>query len=186
MRRGRRAGFTLIELLVVIVMIGIATAILVPRVRVSADRQVATAARQLARDIELVRMRAVATSSRARIVFDEANRRYQAYLDDDRDGTIAESAAERQAMLVLGERPLPERIAFARGAAGALPGFAGPGAITLPGSRLDFDERGLVAPLGTRGALYLQHDQQAAAQGAVSIEGSAATRTWTVVGGTWH
>jgi prepilin-type N-terminal cleavage/methylation domain-containing protein len=65
--RWSRRGMTMMELLVVIVMIGIMAAMVVPRLRASPRRLVLESARQLSRDVELVRSRALGTKRAARL-----------------------------------------------------------------------------------------------------------------------
>lgn len=185
MHRSQR-GLTLIELLVVIVMIGILTAIVVPRFRVSAQARVRHAAQKMANDIELTRTRSLATASAARMVFDAAANAYGTYLDDDRDGIITQSPAEMMALHGFGTRPLTDGVQFGRSSAPQLPEMPGAGDITFPASRLDFDTRGITAPVGTRGAVYLTSSVDPAAIAAVSVTAAAGVRVWIYQGGTWR
>ena len=151
-----RCGFSLIEVLIVVVLIGLMMAIVVPRFRVSQFAKTREAAEQLARDLEAARSRALATRSLARIAVNQGAGTYTGYLDTDRDGALAQSAAETAALTIFGSRALDPDVRFGRGTAADVPGFAGAGSITLPNSRVDFDARGLTTPLGTRGVIYLR------------------------------
>ena len=106
--RIRGAGSALIEILVVVVMIGLMMAIVVPRFRVSQLTRTREAADLLVRDLEAVRSRALATRSIARIVVNPGTGTYTGYLDADRDGALAQTAAETAALEVFrtqGARP---------------------------------------------------------------------------------
>jgi prepilin-type N-terminal cleavage/methylation domain-containing protein len=182
-RRGSRRGFSLIEILVVVVLIGLMMAIVVPRFRASQWTKSREAADQLARDLEAARSRALATRSIVRIVVDPATGTYTGYLDNDRDGNLAQSAAETAALGVFRSRTLDDEVQFGRGITPDLPGFAGAGGITLPNNRVDFDARGLTLPLGTRGVIYLRSGANRAAVTAVSISASAGIQAWVYRGG---
>jgi prepilin-type N-terminal cleavage/methylation domain-containing protein len=182
MRRSRR-GFSLIEIMIVVVLIGLMMAIVVPRFRVSQWTKSREAADQLARDLEAARSRALATRSIVRIVVDPVTATYTGYLDDNRDGILAQSAAETVALATFRSRTLDQDVQFGRGAAPDLPGFPGGGGITLPNNRVDFDARGLTLPLGTRGVIYLRSGANRAAVTAVSISASAGIQAWVYQGG---
>jgi prepilin-type N-terminal cleavage/methylation domain-containing protein len=185
--RGPRRGFSLIEVLIVVVLIGIMMAIVVPRFRVSQVTKTRQAADQLVRDLEAVRSRALATRSVARIAVDPVTGTYIGYLDNDRDGTLSQSAAETTALEVFRTRALDSDVRFGRGGAPDLPGFPGAGSVTLPNSRVDFDARGLTTPLGTRGVVYLTSVTDAKAVTAVSISAAAGIQAWVYrSGGTWQ
>lgn len=179
-------GVTLIEVLVVIVLIGILTAILMPRFRVSPQTRVRQAADQMVRDLELARGRALSTRSWARVRFDQAAGTYTGYLDFNRDSIFAESAEERDSLHAFGVRTLSDDVSFGRGSAPDVPGLPGAAVVNLPGGAIDFDARGLTNPFGTRGVVYLRHGADPNAIAAVSITGAAAIRTWTYDGTTWR
>jgi type II secretory pathway pseudopilin PulG len=184
--RSRRAGASLVEMLVVIVLVGICLKIAVPRVRVSQATRVRAVADQLVRDLEVARSRALATRSLTRVAVNTVAGTYVGYLDNDRDGVLAQTAVETAALEAYRSRTIDSDVRFGRGAAPDLPGFAGAGSITLPNSRVDFDSRGLTAPLGTKGVIYLWSATDPSAIAAVSVSGAAAIRTWVYHGGGWQ
>ncbi|HWA56807.1 MAG TPA: prepilin-type N-terminal cleavage/methylation domain-containing protein, partial [Gemmatimonadales bacterium] len=123
--RARRDGVTLIEVLVVIVLIGVITAILMPRFRLSPQTRVRQAADQLVRDLELARGRALSTRSWARVRFDAGTESYTGYLDFNRDSVFAMSAAEQDSLRGFGQRRLSDDVVFGRGTAPDVPGIPG-------------------------------------------------------------
>jgi prepilin-type N-terminal cleavage/methylation domain-containing protein len=185
MLRSRR-GFTMFELAVVMSLVGMMLAIIVPHFRPSPIQRVGTAADQLSRDIELVWLRAVTTRNVARVTFTAASQRYTGYLDDNGDGTITESAAETAFLSGLPSRLFTDDVIYGQGTAPQLPGFAGSGPITFPNSRIDFTDRGLTAPLGTRGVVYLTSRASSGAVAAVSVTAGAGIRRWIYRNGAWQ
>jgi type II secretion system protein H len=181
-----RRGFTLVEALVVIMMIGVMSAIVVPRFRVSNATKVRQAARQMAVDLELARTRALSTASRVRVVFNTVAQSYSGYLDNNRDGVFAQNAAETNALGGLRTRVLTDGVRIARGAAPDVPGMAGAGAITLPGSQVEFATQGITNPFGTSGVIYLTSANDATAIAAVSVSAAAGVRVWVYKGGAWQ
>ena len=183
--RHMEGGFTLVEMLMVVVIMAAMFAFTAPMLRVSPQRKVQTAARQLAGDLELTRTRAMATKAVARLAFDTAGT-YIGYLDHDADGSITQIAAETQELGGFGQRALGSDVVFGRGNATAAPGDTMPGAITFPNSRIEFDGRGVTQPFGTRGTIYLTHRNDANAVTAVSISGSASFKVWIWRGSSWE
>jgi len=183
---GRQAGFSLIEALVILVLVGTLTAYALPRLRETESTRVRRAAQQLVRDLETVRSRVLATRSAGRVVFTPGLRSYTAYLDDNRDGLIGQTTGETDSLRSFRSRTLDSGIQFGRTGAPDVPGFAGPGAITLPGARLDFGTRGLPAPLGTSGVIYLSSASDPNAVAAVTVTGAAGLRAWVLLGGVWQ
>jgi prepilin-type N-terminal cleavage/methylation domain-containing protein len=181
-----RAGTSLAEMLVVMVLVGICLSIAVPRVRVSQATRVKAAADQLVRDLEIARSRALATRSMTRVAVNTVAGTYVGYLDDDRNGVLAQTAAETAALEAYRSRSIDSDVRFGRGAAPDLPGYAGGGSITLPNSRVDFDTRGLTTPLGTKGVIYLWSATDPNAVAAVSVSGAAAIRAWVYQQGVWQ
>ncbi len=181
-----RHGFTLVEALVVITMIGIMSAIVIPRFRVSNTTKVRNAARQLAADLELARTRALTTTSLVRVVFDVPNQQYSGYLDADRNGVFVQNAAEMTALAAFQTRTLTEGVQIARGATPAVTGMAGAGAITFPNSRVEFATMGVTNPFGTSGVVYFTSALDPTAVAAVSVTGAAGVRVWIYKGGAWQ
>jgi prepilin-type N-terminal cleavage/methylation domain-containing protein len=180
-------GFSLIETLVVIVMIGILTAIMVPRFRVSHASRVRSAARQMAADLEVVRTRALSTATMTRVTFNAGTGVYTGYFDADRNNAFAQNAAETTALAVFSSRTLTEGVTIGRaGATPAVPCMAGAGAITLPNTRVEFGSMGITNPFGTSGVVYLTSANDATAIAAVSISAAAGIRVWTYRGGAWQ
>ncbi len=185
-RNRRGAGFTIIEVVTVLAVIGIVVAIAMPRLRISPQRRVDSTARQLARDLELARTRALAARRQVRVAFDPSTGTYVGYLDHDRNQVFDESATEIQALMGLGERELPPDVRYGRGSAGAVPVDSAAGAITFPGNRLELNTRGVLEPFGSRGTIYLVHRDVSSVVAAVTVSGSASVQVWTYRGGQWQ
>ena len=185
-RRGQR-GFTIIEMLVVMIIIGVMVAIVVPRTRVSKKMYVQSTALQLLRDAELTRNRALAQKKIARVQIDETANTYACYGDDDGNGAIAGTAAERQ-FLRVGTRVFANGVIFGRGNASAgIPGESGSGAVTFANTRIDFDTRGLPSPFATKGTIYLTATGSPGAVYAVQMTAAGSFKLWTYLpNGTWQ
>ncbi|NIN72134.1 MAG: prepilin-type N-terminal cleavage/methylation domain-containing protein [Gemmatimonadetes bacterium] len=196
MTRDRR-GYTLIEMVVVMVMLAVVVAVAVPRgLKTSPQLQVDLGARGLTRDLEKVRMRAIAVKRRVRVSFVEGEGFYTAYVDmsPGRSGTIEGTADEvHESRLVTrgssGGIPgvnLPKGVVFGFGDAAAGPlGASVSDPITLEGDRVEFDSRGMIVPAGTGGVIFLTHEDDPSAVAAVSISGAGAFRAWRYRGGGW-
>jgi general secretion pathway protein H len=193
-----RLGFSLVETIVVLLLLAVVASVAVPRaLKPSPNRQVELAARALARDLELLRMQAIAAKRRVRVHFDASNNFYSAFMDTTalRSGLIAETDAEVQASRLLargssGGVPgvqLPRRVEFGAGIATAgPPGYEASGALVLAGGDyVEFDSRGMVTPPGGGGVIYLTHEEIGSAVAAVTITGASAFRTWVFRGGEW-
>ncbi|MGD2217944.1 MAG: prepilin-type N-terminal cleavage/methylation domain-containing protein [Gemmatimonadales bacterium] len=196
MARDRR-GYTLVEMIVIMVMLAVVVAVAVPRgLKTSPQLQVDLAARGLVRDLEKVRMRAIAAKRQVRFSFSEGEAFYTAYMDisPGRTGTIASTDEEvHESRLVargsLGGVPgvdLPKGVVFGFGEATAGP-LGGPASdpITLEGDVVEFDSRGMIVPAGTGGVILLAHEDDPSAVAAVSISGAGAFRAWRYRGGGW-
>lgn len=195
----RNRGFTLIEMIIVSLMIGVVAAVALPRALKSTPRQqVDRAARQLARDLEQVRMQVVSAKRVTRFRFDVSDRFYTAFTDttDARDGTIAEVTAEvRQSRLVsrgsLAGVPgvkLPRNVNFGAGDASAGPQGQSTGQVVITpggGTSLNFDTRGMITPLGTAGVIYLVHEDESSAVAAITVSGAGAFQAWRYRDGGW-
>jgi prepilin-type N-terminal cleavage/methylation domain-containing protein len=180
------AGFSLIEVIVTIVMIGLMTAFALPHLRRSELSKTRDAAELLARDLEALRSRALDARAQTRLVFMPDSSQYAAYLDDDRNGVIAQNAAEAAAVQVFRLRRLDAGIRFGRGGAPAVPGTSGAGAITFASGFLEFNSRGLTTPLGTSGVIYFASGTDSLAVSAVQVTGAASMRSWSYRGGAWQ
>jgi Tfp pilus assembly protein FimT len=144
------------------------------------------AATQLTADLELARSKAMAHRARVRVVFDAGTNSYTGYLDFDRDGSFAQSTAERDSLHAFGTRVLPIGASFGRAGQADITNFTGAGAITFPAPHIDFDGRGLTTPFGTRGVVYLQFAADTGAVAAVTVSGAGGVRLWTSEGGDWR
>lgn len=185
-RRGS-AGFTLLEMVVVLAILGLFLTIAIPRLATTSRTRVRQSAQQLAQDLELARTRALSTRSAVRVVFDAVGRSYRPYLDFNRDSVFAQDQAENDSLRAFSSRTLLTGVQFARpGGVPDLPILPGPGGITLPSSRVDFDSRGLTTPFGSKGVLYLSDPSNAAAVAAVSITAASGIRAWIYQGGVWQ
>ena len=142
-------------------------------------------ARQLARDIDLVRRRALATkrSTRLKLVGTTA---WIGYRDVEGDALISEVQAEADSMRGFGQRTLDPQVLLGRGSATAIAGW--------PTGRPDLVHRlppqlqgnGMTLPFGTQGVIYLQHRDDASVVAAVTVTGAGSVRVWNYRGGTWQ
>lgn len=174
----RRRGFTILELVAVVTMIAVSMAIVAPRFRLSELTEVQLAGMQLAQDIDVTRTRALSTRTLTRVSFRALTRKYGGYLDHDSDGAFSENAAEWQALRGFGERTLPTRVRYGRGAAPEVPDNNAGGDITFANNRVEFDSRGLVTPIDGFGVVYLQSETNSKAVVAVSVSPSGNARLW--------
>ncbi|MCZ6915843.1 MAG: prepilin-type N-terminal cleavage/methylation domain-containing protein [Gemmatimonadetes bacterium] len=179
-------GFSLIELIIVILLMGLLSSIMIPNMRPSPLSKVRFAAQTLARDLELVRTRALSTKKSVRMLFSMVERSYVGFIDDDRDGIIDESVAETRALRARGRVTLAADVLFGRGTAVELPGISGAGPITFADGRIHLNGRGILMPFGTRGAVYLIHRDYPDAVAAVSVSASGSFKAWSYVGGEWR
>lgn len=193
-----RRGFTVIDLIVVLLMLAVMATIILPRALRSSPRlQVDLAARALSRDLETLRMRAIAAKRHVRVNFDQAGRFYTAYMDmtPGRLGIVAETADEIRGtgLSVRGAAgdvpgvPLPRGVVFGSGSALSGPdGADASDAIALDSDFVEFDARGMVAPPGSGGVIYLVHEDDETAVAAVTISGAGAFRVWRYEVGIWR
>jgi prepilin-type N-terminal cleavage/methylation domain-containing protein len=187
-RYRRRRAFTIIELLVVMTLIGVMAAIAVPKFRVSKKMHVRMAARQLMRDMEIARNRALGLKRLTRVQFTTGSQQYVGYVDDDNNGAIGATSAEILAMRGFPTRVLQNNVVFGRGNATAgIPGEAGSGAVTFTSTRVEFDTRGMPTPFRTRGTIYLTATGQPGSVFAVQMTGSGSFKLWEYLpNGTWQ
>ncbi len=71
-----RAGFTLVEILAVVVILGIASAIIVPQINSRDDLKASAAARTIIADLIYAQNLAISTQTKTYVRFDVANNRY--------------------------------------------------------------------------------------------------------------
>jgi prepilin-type N-terminal cleavage/methylation domain-containing protein len=181
-----RLGFTMIELLMVVTITGLMVAISASRFRISEFTEVKLAGEQMAQDVDHARTRALSARSVSRVKFTNSTTpSYAGFLDTDGDSVIVESDAERQFLHGSGKRELPKRVIYGRGSAPAIPDDAAGGAITFADSRVEFNSRGVVKPLGTSGVIYMRHTVKPENVVAVQITAAGNVRLWTYQGGTW-
>ena len=183
--RGVR-GFTVIELVIVMSMMVILVGIVAPRIRVSPTRRVQGVAHQMVGHLELARSRALGQRQLTRVVFDETDRTYTAYVDHDRNDNITEIAVEVEAFFEFGERELDMFVEFGRGNASTIPGDPSLDAITLASNELDLSVRGVPEPWGTAGTVYLVHQDDPDAVYAISIASSGSFKAWRWFQGEWQ
>jgi Tfp pilus assembly protein FimT len=176
---------TMMELLIVIVMIGIMSAIVMPRLRPTPRRLVQESARQLARDIDLVRSRALASKRSTRLTL-VGTSAWIGYRDVEGDAVISEVSAEADSMRGFGQRTLDPQVLLGRGSVVAIAGWPTGDPTSFTGSRLNFKGDGMTLPFGTQGVIYLQHRDDESVVSAVTVTGAGSVRVWNYVGGTWR
>ena len=175
--RGVR-GFTVIELVIVMSMMVILVGIVAPRLQVSPSRQVQGMANQMVAHLELARSRALGQRQLTRIVFDEDDRTYTAYVDHDRDDDIREREEEVRAFFEFGERELERLVDFGRGDASPIPDDESLQSVTLESNILNLSVQGVPEPWGTTGTVYLVHRDDNNAVAAIRIASSGSFKAW--------
>ena len=182
------SGFTVIELVIVMSMMVILVGIVAPRIRVSPTRRVQGMAHQIAGHLELARTRALGQRQLTRVVFDENDRTYTAYVDHDRNGSVSNNGTsdEVEAFFEFGERELEMFVVFGRGNASTIPGDPSLDAVTLASNTLDLSVQGVPDPWGTTGTIYLVHEDDPDAVAAISIASSGSFRAWRWFQGEWQ
>jgi len=196
-----RRGFTIIEMVIVILLMGAMAAVSVPRaLRTTPQQDVHKAARQVMRDLESARMRAIAAKRIVRVSFYPTKDFYAAFQDvtSERSGSITETSQEARAsrFLVRGSRSgipgaeLIAKVEFGFGEASAGPLGASSGdPVVFEDDYVEFDARGMVRPRnGVRsgGAIFVTHEVDPSAVSAVTVSGSGAFRTWDYRDGKWR
>jgi type II secretion system protein H len=196
-----RQGFTLIEMVIVMLLAGVMAAVAVPRaLRTSPQQEVHKAARQIMRDLESARMRAIASKRVVRLSFYESREFYAAYQDvtGSRSGAISETEQEARASRFIargnmGKIPgadLAKHVAFGSGLAKEGPfGSSLSDPITFKSDYVEFDVRGMVRPVdGVRagGVIVLTNEQDPSIVSAVTVTASGAFRAWDYRDGKWR
>ena len=186
-RQLARAGFTLIELVTGMVVVSIAVTIFAQHMRITDIREVELAASDMVRRLDMARSRAIAQRQSVRVLFDTSVDEYRAWVDHDRDGTIDQTDAELDAFTEFRTVDLRQKVTYGLGSAPSLPvDSTGTGAVTFVSDMLDFDSRGVTAPFGTRGTIYIQHKDNPEVVAAVYVSGSASSRMYRFVDGVWQ
>ncbi|HEY8667332.1 MAG TPA: prepilin-type N-terminal cleavage/methylation domain-containing protein [Tepidisphaeraceae bacterium] len=73
------AGFTLVEILIVVVILGIASAVIVPKIGTRDDLKASAAARMVMADLIYAQNRAIAQQKKQYVQFDTAAQKYAVY-----------------------------------------------------------------------------------------------------------
>ncbi len=200
-RHRNRQGFTLIEMIIVMLLAGVMAAVTVPRaMRTTPTQEVHKMARQIMRDLESARMRAIASKRVVRVTFYESKSFYAAYQDvtSGRSGIISETEGEARASRFMprgnmGKIPgadLEKRVDFGFGKATSGPlGSSSGDAVQFKNDYVEFDVRGMVRPVDgvrTGGAIFVTHELDPSVVSAVTVTGSGAFRTWDYRDGKWR
>jgi general secretion pathway protein H len=82
-----RRGFTLVEILMVVVILGIASAVIVPQIGTRSDLKARAAARMVIADLIYAQNMAIATQKMHYVKFDAGNNRYTIYDDAPLDAS---------------------------------------------------------------------------------------------------
>jgi prepilin-type N-terminal cleavage/methylation domain-containing protein len=180
-----RRGVSLFEMVVVLAVMASLSAIAIPRMKATSVTQVEQWARVLAQDLDMARSRAFSARSTVRATLTDST--WTLYLDDNRDATISETAAEQAAVGTINTRKLTEGVLLGRGLASVLPTDPTPAA---PASgvthRVQFGPLGTTTPLGSRKVIYFTSRDNNRAVRAVEISPAANVRVWRWVDGSWQ
>ena len=200
-RPRNRTGFTIIEMVIVMLLAGVMAAVVLPRaMRTTPQQEVQRTARQLMRDLESARMRAIAAKRVVRVSFYISESFYAAFQDTtpEMSGIITETESESRAARFLSRGSnagipgveLPANVTFGGGAATLGPlGTPPSDPIDLQNDRVEFDARGMVRPVGgvrKGGTLFITHTDDPSVISAVTVSGSGAVRTWHYQSGQWR
>jgi prepilin-type N-terminal cleavage/methylation domain-containing protein len=83
-----RYGFTLVEILVVVIILGIASAVVVPNLGTHNDLNAAAASRTVVSDLVFAQNRAILGQSMRYVNFDTANQKYSVLISAPNAGTL--------------------------------------------------------------------------------------------------
>jgi hypothetical protein len=144
--------------------------VFIPRFVVSPRSAVETAGMQLIQDLDVARIRALATRSATRVRFTSGSPTYASYLDHDADQLFAYSNEEMAALHGSGVRELPKGVVFDRG---SLPSFPGADLLAVRGF-IEFSPSGLSASR----VAYLRAEDDGNAGIAVQVLPSGGMRLW--------
>ena len=96
------------------------------------------------------------------------------------------TAAEVTALRSFPARTFENGVTYGRGNATGIPGDTLALAITLSGQDVDFDSRGIPAPFGETGIVYLTHPDDPNFAAAIQIQAAGSFRLWFWRGGGWQ
>lgn len=185
--RRRPVGFTLLEVLMVVTVMGLMMTIIVPRMRTSPGQHVNITARQVVRDLEGARARALTTRRATRVCFNPGiTASYAGFLDDDNNGAIGETLAEATALRAFPPRTFQNGVTYGKGNATGIPGDTLSVANTLSNQDVDFDSRGIPSPFGETGVVYLTHPDDPNFVAAIQVQAAGSFRLWFWRGGGWQ
>jgi prepilin-type N-terminal cleavage/methylation domain-containing protein len=200
-RSRNRTGFTIIEMVIVMLLAGVMAAVVLPRaMRTTPQQEVQRTARQLMRDLESARMRAIAAKRVVRMSFYNSEDFYAAFQDTtpELSGIIAETESASRAARFLSRASnagipgveLPANVTFGCGTATLGPlGTPPSDPIDFQDDRIEFDARGMVRPVGgvrKGGTIFITHREDPSVISAVTVSGSGAVRTWHYQSGKWR
>jgi prepilin-type N-terminal cleavage/methylation domain-containing protein len=103
--RRSTGGFTLIEILMVVVILGIASAVIVPQIGTRNDLKVAAAARMVMADLIYAQNRSIASQQMHCVKFDAAAEQYGVVTADDTDTYVTHPITKDNYLQSFGSTP---------------------------------------------------------------------------------